>query len=131
MLQPDKHQKKLVLAIDDDPLITELIGTVANERGHKFIGCGSAEKACRIVEDQRPDLIFLDLYLPLRNGIELLEAIRRRLPNFDSPVVVLSSNNAKNTVDQMVGLGAADYLVKPITINTLMKRMDHWVEAIS
>lgn len=82
----------------------------------------------RVVEIENPDLVFTDLWMPVMNGITMLERIRHR-PEFKTlPVVVMSALNDKETVGSVVQLGVSGYLLKPITQKQIEEKLLQFLE---
>jgi DNA-binding response OmpR family regulator len=110
----------LVLAVDDEPGILRLIQLELSALGFRVITAGSAEDAMPIVENQRPDIILLDILLPGAGGIEALRAMRERWP---IPVILVTAKDRE--LDKVRGLesGADDYIVKPFGADEMAARI--------
>jgi len=78
---------------------------------------GLAKARCEV-----PDLIFLDITMPLMGGIEMLNTIKRRKQLKNIPIVMLSADSGKNTINHFIKMGAADYIVKPFRKDTIIER---------
>jgi two-component system response regulator HydG len=77
-------------------------------------------EALKNLENQRYDLVFLDLKMPGMDGMEVLQEISRRKP--DLPVLVLTANASLESAIQALGLGASGYLLKPIEPEQIINR---------
>jgi two-component system KDP operon response regulator KdpE len=100
----------LVLAVDDEAGILRLIRLELAAQGFRVITASGGEEALRLVEEQRPDIILLDVIMPGMTGLEVLRAIRER---WSIPVVMVTARDRE--IDKVRGLemGADDYIVKP------------------
>jgi two-component system KDP operon response regulator KdpE len=100
----------LVLAVDDEAGILRLIRLELTAQGFRVITAGGGDEALRLVEEQRPDIILLDVVMPGMTGLEVLRAIRER---WTIPVVMVTARDRE--IDKVRGLemGADDYIVKP------------------
>ncbi len=111
---------KRVLVFDDDPLVLELIQIILESEGHEVTLLDTADNAVQRVAEVRPDLVFLDIVMQTRHGMEVLAELREALP--DIPVVLLSG--AVTQVDDMPaiarGLGAYGFLEKPFDAQKLV-----------
>jgi two-component system nitrogen regulation response regulator NtrX len=111
---------KRVLVFDDDPLVLELIQIILESEGHEVTLLDTADNAVQRVAEVRPDLVFLDIVMQTRHGMEVLAELREALP--DIPVVLLSG--AVTQVDDMPaiarGLGASGFLEKPFDAQKLV-----------
>ena len=81
---------------------------------------GEPEEALRLVTDENPDLVLLDLMLPGADGIELMKDI---LDVADVPVIFLSAYGREEVVARAFDMGAADYVVKPFSPTELSARI--------
>ena len=123
--------KKRILLIEDDPCLIDIYEFSFRKKGDFIVetiktGAEGLEKIARIREgkDKRPDLILLDLILPDRNGIEILEEIRRQNGIKDLRVFILTNFTSLEFKEMGVDL-KADYLVKtdytPVELVKLIK----------
>ncbi len=75
------------------------------------------------IENESPDAIFLDLWMPLMNGIEVLQKITHTMNKNSVPVVVTSAISDKEIVARVISLGVTDYLLKPFTNKQVNERV--------
>jgi DNA-binding response OmpR family regulator len=111
-----------VLIIEDDKKMSDALVSGVEAAGYDVVAASSAEEGFFLVHSLRPDLILLDLTLPHRNGLDILQQIRREA--IDVRVLILTSHNTVE--DRVEGLktGADDYLGKPFSFPELMARID-------
>src|SRR6185369_16121357 len=112
-----------VLLIEDDPRMPEVLGALLHDDHIILKGAKDGRTALRMAQEQRFDLILLDLGLPGINGFEVLKSLKE-LPGLDHlPVIVLTAWNS--TEDKLRGfeLGAVDYLTKPFEPSELRARL--------
>src|SRR5438445_318642 len=119
-VDPD-HIKRAVLNLVDNAV--EAVGaggTVSLEKeGYRVSTAGSGEEAVRVVTDEAPDLVFLDIWMPGMDGLETLAELRRVRP--ESPVVMISGHGTIETAVKATRLGAYDFIEKPLSLdNTLV-----------
>ncbi len=126
-LQPDstrrgrKEEKRVrVLAVDDDPNDLRYIRDTLAKSGYDPVVTGEPEEVIRLVADERPELVLLDLMLPGADGIELMKDI---LDVADVPVIFLSAYGREEVVARAFDMGAADYVVKPFSPTELSARI--------
>ncbi len=110
----------LVLAVDDEPGVLRLIKLELSLQGFRVVTADSGETAIRVAEEQRPDLILLDITMPDMSGIEVLRAVRERSA---APIIFLTARDRDS--DKVRGLegGADDYVVKPFSAEELAARI--------
>jgi CheY-like chemotaxis protein len=83
-------EKSRVLVVDDDQWLRPLLGTWLAEEGYDVLEAGSGPEALKQVRDQHPDLVVLDVNLPRRSGLAVLEDLANDPPTSDLPVILVS-----------------------------------------
>jgi len=101
-----------VLVVEDDKFLRELINRKLQTENFETFLAFDGETALVLVEQERPDIVLLDLILPGINGFEVLAKIKENEKLKEIPVIILSNLGQKDDIDKGMGLGAADYLVK-------------------
>jgi DNA-binding response OmpR family regulator len=109
-----------ILIVDDDPNICEVVKLYLNNEGYKTTIAYDGKSAIDSFREQKPDLIILDIMLPIRNGYEVLKEIRKES---DIPIIMLTAKD--DVIDKVVGfeIGADDYVVKPFEPRELVARV--------
>jgi len=102
-----------VLAIDDDKTTLGILESQLNGLGYRVFTERAAVKGVEIAKGFNPDVILLDLHMPVMDGFEVLGALRRDKTTRDIPVIMLTSNKEKETVVEAMRHGVVDYIVKP------------------
>ena len=123
--QPRRRPRKepeptRVLCVDDDPQTLRYVRDALTRAGYAPIVTGDPEEVSRLMAEQAPHLVLLDLVLPGSDGIELMQAIREIA---DVPVIFLSAYGQDEVVARAFDLGAADYVVKPFSPTELVARI--------
>jgi two-component system KDP operon response regulator KdpE len=113
-------RKHLVLVVDDEPAIVRLVKAKLTADGYAVITADRGEQALALLEDERPDLIVLDLMMP---GIDGFETLRRIRMESQVPVVMLTAR--AGDADRLKGFhsGADDYVTKPFNPDELAARV--------
>ena len=109
-----------VLAVDDDPQALRYVRDALASAGYTPVVTGDPEEALRLVEEEKPDLVLLDLMLPGTDGIELMKDI---LGAGDVPVIFLSAYGRDELIARAFDMGAVDYVVKPFSPTELAARI--------
>ncbi len=102
-----------VLAIDDDKTTLGILESQLNGLGYRVFTERAAVKGLEIAKGFNPDVILLDLNMPVMDGFAVLGALRRDKETRDIPVIMLTSNKEKETVVEAMRHGIVDYIVKP------------------
>jgi two-component system OmpR family response regulator/two-component system alkaline phosphatase synthesis response regulator PhoP len=111
-----------VLVVEDEPNIRELVCLHLGLEGYECEPAGDGRQALQRTEQERFDLLVLDLMLPGLDGLALCRAVRNGKLNHDVPILMLTARRDEN--DKVVGLesGADDYLTKPFGVRELVAR---------
>jgi CheY-like chemotaxis protein len=129
--------KNILLADDDDDdrlLFTDVFNEVSRET--KLMFAHNGEHLMNLLHSGTlPDILFLDLNMPLKNGIECLDEIRGDRKLRELPVVVFSTSSHPGTINRMYEIGAHLYIRKPNDFNSLRKVIRHvlsrdWVHPV-
>jgi len=107
-----------ILIIDDESSLVSSLSFALEEEGYTVHGAGTALEGLKAVAELRPDLVLLDLRLPDRTGLEVLEAMQ---PTKGGPqVIMISAHGDTRAAVKAVKMGAADYLTKPFDLDDLL-----------
>ncbi len=115
---------KKILFIEDEKEVVEAFAERFKQHNVEVISAGDGQEGLKLAEEQKPDLILLDLILPKMHGFEFLEKLRSDESLKDTPVIVLSNLGGELNVTKAKDLGVKDYLVKTET------KVDQTVEKI-
>lgn len=110
-----------VLAVDDEPSITELLGMALRYEGWEVFTASRGRQAVEVAKLHKPDVAILDVMLPDIDGFEVMRRIRADQPNI--PVIFLTAKDAVR--DRISGLtaGGDDYVTKPFSVEELVARL--------
>lgn len=122
MSQTEERFKKCILAVDDDVIILTRISNILRHY-YDLITVNSGMRALRYLNQEKPDLILLDIRMVQQDGIETLREIRKMEECKDIPVIMLTGVENKDTVVESARLGVCDYLLKPFSSVELLKRI--------
>lgn len=109
-----------ILVVEDDPNVAELIRLYLAKAGHEVRVAADGLEALRLFQDQRPDLVILDVMLPFLDGWEVCRRIRQESA---APVIMLTARGQSGEKVLGFELGADDYVVKPFDPQELMARV--------
>jgi CheY-like chemotaxis protein len=107
----------LVLVVDDDPDILDAICDILQAEGYRVERARHGLEALERVAARRPDLILLDLMMPVMDGVAFAQALRDRKMDDGLPIVVIS---ADGNPQRAAAVGARVYLAKPFDIDALL-----------
>ena len=115
-----EEERPRILAVDDDPQDLRYVRDTLVKSGYDPVVTGVPEEALRLVADEKPELVLLDLMLPGVDGIELMKDV---LDVADVPVIFLSAYGREELIAKAFDMGAADYVVKPFSPTELAARI--------
>ncbi len=112
-----------ILVVDDEKDIVELISYNLGKEGFAVLKAYNGEDALKVVKEDRPDLMILDLMLPGMQGLEVTKRLRNNPETARLPILMLTAKSGE--VDTILGLemGADDYVTKPFRVRELMARI--------
>jgi len=112
-----------VLIVDDEVNIRELISYNLKSNGYTTIGADNGISVLKIVTEEKPSLVLLDLMLPGMDGFEVCKEIRKNNEISATPIIMISAKG--DEFDKVLGLelGADDYLTKPFSVRELLARV--------
>lgn len=112
---------KLILVVDDEKNIVDILSFNLKKEGYDVLAAYDGEKALQICAEAAPDLILLDVMLPVINGFDVCTTIRRT--DYRTPIIMLTAREEET--DKVLGLelGADDYITKPFSIREVLARV--------
>lgn len=109
-----------ILIIDDDAGIANLVHHILGAQGYEVLSASNGETGINIIREKSPDLVILDLMLPVQDGWDVCKNIR----SFSNvPILIMSALNGALYIASALDAGADDYLVKPVPNNMLLARV--------
>jgi two-component system alkaline phosphatase synthesis response regulator PhoP len=117
-------QKGKILVVDDEVYILHILEFSLGAEGFEVITANNGELAVEKAKQEQPDLIVLDIMMPVLDGYETLRQLKREQETKDIPVILLTAKG--RDVDKRLGfeVGATDYIVKPFSPSRLIERIE-------
>ena len=103
---------KKILFIEDEVAIQKTLGESLRKKDYEVQSALDGEIGIKLAKSENPDLILLDMILPKKNGLEVLEALREDENTKDIPAIILTNLENVGDVEKAIELGATTYLVK-------------------
>lgn len=109
-----------LLVVDDEKPIADILKFTFEKEGYQVVCAYDGEEALVVVQNERPDLILLDVMLPGKDGMDVCRAVRQ---SHDVPIIMLTAKDSE--LDKVLGLelGADDYVTKPFSTRELVARV--------
>jgi len=112
-----------ILIVDDEPFNVDYLEQELEESDYETVSASNGRDALDKVESESPDLILLDIMMPVMDGFEVLSHLKANPSTCDIPIIVISANNDLQSVVRGIQLGAEDYLPKPFEPTLLHARI--------
>ncbi|MGX9365108.1 response regulator [Desulfoplanes sp. PS50] len=116
-----------VLIVDDEPDLLETLVKRLNRRNLQATGLPDGDKGLEYLRDHDIDVVVLDVKMPGRDGLEILEEIRKTYPQIE--VIMLTGHASIRSGERGMTLGAFDYIMKPVSIDELIDKIRQaWIK---
>jgi DNA-binding response OmpR family regulator len=116
--------QRKVLVADDSRNIVNLIKYNFEKKGYSVIEAYDGEDSLKKAFSEKPDLIILDINMPVKDGFEVCRTLRNTPQTLNVPIIILSARSKEFDKLTGFGLGADDYITKPFKIEELVERAD-------
>jgi len=120
--------KSLILIVDDEPFNIDYLEQELEDLGYATISAENGKLALAQVAEAKPDMILLDIMMPIMDGFEVLEKLNQASAHRDIPVIIISAMTDMENIVRGIELGAEDYLPKPFDPVLLHARLRAGVE---
>ena len=120
------NDKPLILVVDDEPDIRELIKDILEDENYEVRIAADGQEAQQIFNEQQPDLILLDIWMPDIDGISLLKEFKQQ--NKNVTIVMMSGHGTIETAVEATRLGASDFIEKPLSTAKLLRGVEQALE---
>lgn len=101
-----------ILIVEDDSFVMDIYHTKLSQEGYETVEARNGIEAMKKLEEVKPDLILLDIIMPYMDGIEVLRKIKKDDNLKAIPIILLTNLSQKEEINEGLGLGASDYLIK-------------------
>jgi len=112
-----------ILIADDEPHIRKLVSFTLGNRGYEVVEAADGGEAYERAKAEAPDIILLDVMMPVMTGYDVLEKLKADPVTRDIPVVMLSAKSQQTEVQAGLSKGAQEYICKPFTPKDLVQRV--------
>jgi two-component system NtrC family sensor kinase len=120
------EEKKVLIMDDKRENIVFLANKILRPSGYSVVTAMDGEKGLNKALEEKPDLIVMDLKMPKKTGLEVLEALREK--GYDIPVIVMTFHGSEAAAVEAFRLGARDYIIKPFTVEEMLAAIERALE---
>ena len=104
--------EKKILIVEDDNFVAEVYFAKLTEMGYEAILAQNGEEGLAALKNNKADLILLDILMPVMNGVEMLEEIKKNEEWQNIPVILLTNVGEKESIQKVRNMGVKNYLIK-------------------
>ena len=119
---------KKILIADDEPNIVAALEFLLQRNGYEVHIARNGEEALKLVEDCHPDLVLLDVMMPVRSGYEVCTRIRERADWRHIKIIMLSAKGRDAEINKGLSIGADHYITKPFSTQELVAKINGLLE---
>jgi len=118
-----KYNEIKILVVDDDPFIRKMFTSMLKNKGFQVFTAANGLEALNIAQEINPNLIFLDIMMPVMDGFQALTELRNSPSTKLTPIIMVTAKADSNTLIQAIKLGANDFIAKPFSRSMVMRKI--------
>jgi two-component system chemotaxis sensor kinase CheA len=124
----DKLKNKVVAIVDDEESNVYALRNYLEAEDMKTVVAKNGEELIRLLKgDAQPDIILLDMMMPVMDGYETLSILKENVSFKQIPVIAVTARAMKGDKEKCLEAGAWDYIAKPLDIKLLIDKLTHWI----
>lgn len=120
--------KTKVLVVDDEPNIVLTLKDRLEMNDYIVVTAANGEEGLRLAKEESPDLILLDVIMPIMDGHETLEELRRQDWGRDISVIMLTARSQAQDIARAKACDIEDYIIKPFDLSELLEKIESIIE---
>jgi len=117
-----------ILVVDDEESICQSLKGILSDEGFEVLTARSGEECLDIIEEELPDLVLLDIWLPGIDGIEILKRIKSKHPQMQ--IIMISGHGTVESAVTTTKLGAFDFVEKPLSLDKIILAVNHALDIV-
>jgi DNA-binding response OmpR family regulator len=123
-----RTRKTKILVIDDEPNIVQTLKDRLEMNEYEVVTASNGREGLQLAEKENPDVILLDVIMPVMDGHEMLETLRQQPWGQDMSVIMLTARSQTQDIVRANSCGIDDYIVKPFDLSELLEKIESIVE---
>jgi len=124
-----RTDKVKILVIDDEPNIVQTLQDRLEMNDYEVITAGNGKEGLKKALQEKPDVLLLDVIMPIMDGHEMLEALRKQPDGNFSSVIMLTARSQTQDIARANACGIDDYIVKPFDLSELLEKIEVVIES--
>ena len=123
-----KSRRAKILVVDDEPNIVQTLQDRLEMNDYQVITAADGKEGLEKATSERPDIVLLDVIMPIMDGLEMLERLRKNDSTRDLPVIMLTARSQSQDITRANSYGIEDYVVKPFDLSELLEKIQAILE---
>jgi DNA-binding response OmpR family regulator len=123
-----KLNRAKILVVEDDVNIVTTLQDRLDVNGYRVVTACNGREGLEKAQTEKPDIILLDIIVPIMDGHEMLERLRQTDEGKDIPVIMLTARSQCHDIERATTLGIDDYIVKPFDLSELLAKLENVLE---
>lgn len=119
--------KAKVLIVDDEPFNIDVLEQALDGTNYQVITATNGQEAWAKIQSEQPDLILLDLMMPVMDGFAVLAKVKEDSMLRDIPIIIVSAEQDSKSVVKGIKQGAEDYLTKPVNTDQFVQKVKEYL----
>lgn len=114
-----------IVCVEDEPVMIDLLRLILDPEGYEVIGANGGQEGLKMIQQEKPDLVLLDLMMPDMDGWDVFQHLKAEDETKDIPVIVITAK--AQSIDKVLGLHIAkvdDYIIKPFNRQELLASIE-------
>ncbi len=121
--QEEGGQTGTILVVDDSPTEIHIFKKILEKQGYKIVVAKDGQEGVDMAKQTRPDLILMDVVMPVLNGFQATRQLKKNEDTADIPVIMVTTKDQKTDINWGMRQGANEYLVKPVAPAELLQKI--------
>jgi PleD family two-component response regulator len=123
VIAANETDTRRVLIVDDNVQVLRVLVMMLEREGFEVLQAQDGGRALELFHENRPQLVVLDYFMPVRDGFQVLREIRRTADANEVPVIMVTSKGLESDIEEAFNIGASDYVTKPFSPRELAARI--------
>lgn len=119
---------KRILIVDDNPKNLKLLQVILQQNGYETLVAEDGKKGVSVARESMPDLILMDIQMPVMDGIQALKELKSDLSTASIPIIALTSYAMSGDREKMLNEGFQGYIPKPVDFQNLIENLKNWIQ---
>lgn len=120
-----KTRKTRILVVDDEPNIVQTLKDRLEMNEYAVETASNGEEGLRIAQEKSPDMVLLDVIMPIMDGHEMLEKLRQNAWGRDISVIMLTARSQAQDIARARACNIDDYIIKPFDLSELLEKIEN------